>query len=420
MMKAFRIIFFVVFATLTSVATLAQTVISPYSKYGYGLLGDNATGIQRSMGGIGYALSGASHVNAMNPASYAATDSLTFLFDMGFDLTNLRASEINADGDKVSGRKTGGGLDYITMQFRVSKNMGMSLGLVPYSSVGYDFRHDIENGIEYRGGDGGINMFYAGYGARPVKGLSLGFNFGYLFGSCLNNTFAYGTSTTIFQRTIKVRDWTLQFGLQYNHKFNRRHQATVGVVYTPAKSFHGYTWGTYYDAAQDALADSVDYKPLKGINTAPATYGIGLSYTYADVLTAEVDFTYQPWSKAKFSSLAFFDPIDQELKFNDRFKVAAGLQYTPNPRGGYLSRATYRLGANFNRDYLQVMGNSVRNYGISCGVSLPTPSSKTIVNIGFEYMKRTSSPKSLVSESYINITLGVTFNELWFWQEKIR
>ena len=33
----------------------AQNSASPYSKIGYGLLSENATGLQRSMGGVGYA-----------------------------------------------------------------------------------------------------------------------------------------------------------------------------------------------------------------------------------------------------------------------------------------------------------------------------------------------------------------------------
>ena len=33
----------------------AQNVTTPYSMYGYGILGDNATSTQRQMGGVGFA-----------------------------------------------------------------------------------------------------------------------------------------------------------------------------------------------------------------------------------------------------------------------------------------------------------------------------------------------------------------------------
>ena len=52
----------------------AQIVTTPYSKMGYGLLSDNVSSIQRSMGGVGYAMRGGRIVNVMNPASYAHVD----------------------------------------------------------------------------------------------------------------------------------------------------------------------------------------------------------------------------------------------------------------------------------------------------------------------------------------------------------
>ena len=55
--------------------------ITPYSRFGYGMLRDNATSAQQSMGGVGYAMNSGRQINVMNPASYARIDSLTFLFD---------------------------------------------------------------------------------------------------------------------------------------------------------------------------------------------------------------------------------------------------------------------------------------------------------------------------------------------------
>ena len=74
--------------------TVAQNgTMTPYSRYGYGILRDRSTSTQRSMGGVGYAMQSGRQINAMNPASYAAIDSLTFLFDLGLDLTCLWQTE---------------------------------------------------------------------------------------------------------------------------------------------------------------------------------------------------------------------------------------------------------------------------------------------------------------------------------------
>ena len=116
----------------------AQIVTTPYSKMGYGLINDNVSSIQRSMGGVGYAMKGGRIINVMNPASYANVDSLTFLWDVGVDLSNLWSKE---NGHK--GYNFGGGLDYLTGHFRISKGLGASFGLVPYSQVGYSYGGDI-------------------------------------------------------------------------------------------------------------------------------------------------------------------------------------------------------------------------------------------------------------------------------------
>jgi len=91
--------------------------MTPYSSYGYGILGDHATSAQRAMGGVGYAMNSGRQINVMNPASYAAIDTLTFLFDMGIDLTAMWQNETLSDGKRLSERNFGGGLDYVTMQF---------------------------------------------------------------------------------------------------------------------------------------------------------------------------------------------------------------------------------------------------------------------------------------------------------------
>ncbi|MDE6082178.1 MAG: hypothetical protein K2F70_07910 [Muribaculaceae bacterium] len=64
--------------------------------------------------------------------------------------------------------------------------------------------------------------------------------------------------------------------------------------------------------------------------------------------------------------------------------------------------------------------NHIRKEGVTLGFGLPAPGSKTVVNLTLEYYRRQATPNPLVKENYFNLTLGVNFNELWFWQSKIR
>ena len=57
---------------------------------------------------------------------------------------------------------------------------------------------------------------------------------------------------------------------------------------------------------------------------------------------------------------------------------------------------------------------------MSVGFGFPAVSSKTLVNLGFEYRNRQATPVAMLKEQYFNITLGVNFNQVWFLQSKLR
>jgi hypothetical protein len=365
------------------------------------------------MGGGAYAMKGGRIINVMNPASYANVDSLTYLWDVGVDLTNLWSKE---NGNK--GYNFGGGLDYLTGHFRVTKGLGAAFGLLPYSSVGYSYGGDIDGGSESRSGNGGFNQLFVGVGYEPVKNLSVGFNFAYLFGSTSNTTLINSNSTSYFNRNMKMRDWNAQFGLQYSLPLSKgRDLLTVGATFQPKKSFHGDAWATSFDS-QDSKVDTIGFTSMSGKYEQPASIGVGLSYNLNRKLTLEADYTYQKWSKAKYESIEGFEP--SPMHFDDRWKIAGGVQFTPNKRGSYVGAMSFRAGVFYNHDYMNYNGNNVRDYGASLGLGLPAPGGKTTVNLGFEWRHRTTAPTQLITENYFNITLGVNFNELWFWKSRIR
>lgn len=391
--------------------------MTPYSRYGYGILRDRSTSTQRSMGGVGYAMQSGRQINAMNPASYAAIDSLTFLFDLGLDLTALWQTETTDAGDKLSDNNFGGGLDYVTMQFPLGKHMGMSVGLVPFSSVGYSFGDEIDNGLASREGSGSINELYVGIAGNIFKGFYVGVDFSYMFGTILNDSYAITTagSQAVFQKELKVRDWNMTAGIQYGVNLATAHRLTLGLTYRPGKTLLGDA-RTYYYVENLSSPQVEDEHKLKHNYTLPDTWGAGINYRIGPRWMFEGDFTYQPWAKAKFRGFES-DEISHDLA--NRWKVALGAQFVPNYRGSYAQRINYRLGGYYNRDYLIVRGNNVREYGVSLGIGFPVPTFKTTVNLGLEWKRREATPQTLIKEDYLNITLGINFNEMWFRQSKI-
>lgn len=416
-----QIIVVVLIATFGLLGARAENgTMTPYSMYGYGMLNDNASSYQKQMGGVGYAMNSGRQINVMNPASYARIDSLTFLWDMGANVSMLWSQDGSAEG-----RAIGGGLDYITMQFPLGKNMGGSIGLLPYSSVGYAFGNEIMHGTLENQGSGGITQAYLGL-AGKIGGFSVGANFSYNFGNIINDVYAnsIGGSQTLFESVLQVRDWNLVVGAQYTAQINKYNQMTIGATYSPKKSMHGKTWGSYWDLTSDAKADTVGEMKMNGKYYQPHKVGAGINFLHqrSSRLMIEADFTWQEWSKATYSPLygengqVLFDGMN----FNDRWKVAVGAEYMPKIRGSYFNRVSYRVGGYYCNDYLNIRGNGVKEYGVTAGFGFPTPEGKTQINIGFEWKRRVASPEKLLGENYFNITLGLNFNELWFWQRKLK
>lgn len=399
---------------------------TPYSMYGYGILSDNATSMQRQMGGVGVAMNSGRQINVMNPASYASVDSLTFLFNLGADLSFMWSKEGSAKE-----KATGGGLDYLTMQFPLSKHFGGSVGLLPYSSVGYAFGNDIKHGAMSNQGSGGINRLYLGF-AGEIKGFSLGVNVSYDFGNIVNDVFATpSTGSTKFEHVMKVRDWGIVIGAQYTARLSRTDRMVLGLTYSPKKTMLGSTWATIQEMTLESEPTEVARGKLKNNYYTPNAIGAGVSYSHqrSSRFNVEFDFIWQQWSKAKYSPLySFGNPelnskpviVFEGMDFKDRTRYALGAEYVPKLRGSYMQRVAYRLGAYYTNDYLNIKGNQVREFGVSAGFGFPTIEGKTVINIGLEWKMREAHPQALIKENYLNITLGVNFNEVWFFKRKIR
>lgn len=392
---------------------------TPYSRYGYGKLGDHSIGMSRAMGGVGYGLRTNQQINPMNPASYTAMDSLTFLFDIGADIQFNRFEE----GD-LKNSDTGGGFDYVALQFPLGRRFAASAGLLPYSYVGYNY---LQKGAEARvtsNGEGGISLAYIGFAANLFKGLNLGVNVNYMFGNMSYLTdilpVADYTQRTMYETSMQVNNALFQIGAQYTYGLAENKDLTLGVVYSPSLSLRGdyQVTKTLYTPSSttsngDYSTEVMEESSLKDRYELPMTIGVGLTYSQHRKLTVGLDVTYQNWANANYAGRT--DTLCNRLKF------AAGAEYIPNFMSSrYLKAIRYRLGAFYEKSYLQVDSHQLDEYGVSCGFGLPLRSERSIVNIGFEYVRQKAPIKSMVGQDYFRISLGLTFNELWFFKPKLQ
>jgi len=400
---------------LIGAATLSaqNSTNSPYTRYGYGDLANRSFGAGRSMGGIGIGLRSSKQINPMNPASYSSMDSLTFLFDFGasFQMSWYKDG-INKQND------FNGNVEYIAMQFPLIKRMAMSVGLLPYSHVGYAFE-DIklsDDGLYYREvfeGTGGLNQLYAGLSIELwKKRLSVGSNINYLFGSITHssNTEYVSSSTTqvIGSNMLKVNDVTFDFGLQYTQPLTKTDKLVAGMTFTPKKRLKNETTETLNNSSEVIVSNTFTNRAYD----APAGYGLGLSYVRENKFLAAADLSFQEWKKAAYNG--------ETNVFNNRPKVNAGFEFIPNLYSRpYVNRIRYRAGLSYTNSYILVNGYGTKEYGATVGAGFPISDARSFVNFSLEYVKVSPNLKTMIKENYFRMTLSYTFNEYWFFKTRV-
>ena len=411
------------FFVLTAVAQSGSN--SPYTRYGYGQLSDQSFGNSKAMGGIAYGLRNGLQVNAANPASYSAVDSLTFLFDAGMTLQNANFKE---NGIKTNAKNST--IDYIAMQFRLWERMGMTAGFLPYSIVGYNMSNTKEISTDEHGnpissranytGEGGLQQVFVGLGYKVFDNLSIGANLSYFYGDILHKattTFSNSNAySSVRADKIEISDYKLDFGLQYTQNFGKKHSLNLGLVYSYGHDLNGkgYKFNeTYTSESSYPLTQTVD--TISSAFSLPHTFGAGFTYVYDKRLTIGMDYTLQKWEEINF--------FNEKGKFQNRNKISFGAEFLPNPLSrNYLKRIRYRIGAYYSDPYTKVNEQEgAREYGVSFGFGFPVEvfQNRSILNLSGQYIKVSPKVKGMLEENYLRINIGLTFNDRWFMKWKV-
>jgi hypothetical protein len=405
---------------LAQLADAQNNTNSPYTRFGFGDISDTNAGEQRAMGGVAIGSRANYSINTVNPASYSAVDSMTFMFDIGVSPLISRFS--NAGGSKTTFNAN---LEYITMQFPLAKNIGFSAGLLPYSFAGYNFyRNDtlytgindfdtIPNRTKFWG-QGGFSQVFAGLSANLFNHVSLGLNAYYMYGSVENNRsmrLTNASDSTVQYNTITANSFRFRYGVQFYNTFAKKHDVTLGLIYEQGARLNG----SFSQTTNSVLSETTLASKNDSVFELPTIFGVGLYYTYDKRLSIGLDYSLQEWKNSKF-----FGKTDS---LGNRSKIALGVEYLPNPRGRkFVERIRYRAGFNMSDSYYKVNGSvQPKNYGLSLGVGLPlynnVTNTVTMLNASVEYGKIGAT--NLLREDYFKFTLNVAFNEHWFFKRKL-
>ncbi len=410
---------------------------SPYSQFGLGMLSPQSAGFNRGMNGVAYGFHEHNQVNSQNPASYSAVDSLTFIFDAG---VALQLTNFEENGRKKNARNAD--IEYVVASFRAFRNVGISFGLLPYTTVGYKysntanvnaFPNPSSGSATYSNafsGDGGVRILYLGAGWEAVKGLSVGINLGYLWGTIdrsVVNTYsdAYMNKLSKTYNT-EVASYKVDLGLQYTRRVSRKDELTLGLAYSLG---HQLDSDPKCDVISTNTQTSVTDTTHYNINNAlefPHTFGVGLMWNHNNRLKLGFDYELQKWGKIDMPQFHIVNGISSFVltpgQLKDRQKLTLGGEYCRGERyRGFFSQIHYRAGVGYASPYIKINGlDGPREMSASLGVGIPIVNSynnRSILNISGEWVNRQAT--GMIKENMFRINVGLTFNERWFSKFKV-
>ncbi len=393
----------------------------PYTRFGYGILQPNYFGQSRGMGGVSAALREENLINIANPASYSAIRITTLESGLQLKFISLRA--FNSKETSFNGQ-----FSYLAMGFPLSPRWSMVLAIVPYSNIGY--KQVLDNIIPVLGpqkaiysGEGGLTQAFMGHGFTIAKGLSIGFNAGYVFGNIESSQSTVFLNDTVYNARIsstqQLGGFNFEYGAQYNFRTNKDSKFTVGydgaygnAIITREKLFTDRF--TSNIRGNERSLDTITSKaqPPKA-SFLPTKNSLGISYKFQNKLLLATEINYDIYSSVVYNGL--------NAGFRDAWRVAVGGQYTPDITSvsNYWDLVDYRAGISYGKTNLRIHQQDIDQYALTFGLGLPLRSYtqsqvSSKINIGFEIGQLGSVTAANVLQKYFNVHIGFVLNQLWF------
>jgi hypothetical protein len=362
-----------------------------------------------SMGRSGIALSSDFFLNNMNPASYHTLDSVSFFFDFGFngDFIKYKTASITQHGKDVNLRN-------VAMGFRINRHWSASIGIAPYSTVGYKIvtEKDVEGTLDKLQaeltGNGGLNQFYWDNSYVLFKHLSLGVNFTYLFGNIESSEKLH---YDLFDRDVYSKQISYlnkiyaDFGFQYFFPLKKKMLITFGGVFGTTHHLNFKERISIYDSEGTVAEDKIT---RRGTFDLPLYSGGGIAVQYDKKLTFSADYLFHNWSATSSEN--------NEFKYHNTNTFRLGAEYIPGRLNqyGYIGRISYRAGYYHEDANLKINKTTVSDDGLSLGIGIPFMQNNTSITIAYNYGVRGTIDNGLIKENYHSFMFSLTLHDWWF------
>ncbi|WP_447639768.1 MULTISPECIES: hypothetical protein [Chitinophagaceae] len=427
-------------ASLKFAGLHAQTNASPYSMIGIGDINYNNYDRSTGMGNSGISLSSpnGSYMYLANPASFADMKDMYFKGELS---ANFKGVSYSGTPMNTSTKTNSSDLQFQKLLFGLKMKpwWGMGFGLKQFSSINYNYTGTQPvNGSNVTmpvsiDGHGGLNQFFWVNAFHVAKGLNVGIESSYLFGSQQQNktlTADGYINTQNLNTTVTTYYHKLYFkgGIQYHKRLNDKWKLGLGLVGSNKSVLKG---NTTYDLTQGDLGQvGVPTTVVKDSSvgttkfTLPLMLGGGISLNYDNTWTFAADYQRQQWQNAGNSNgLGYV--------YGNAQRFSGGVEYAKKQtiiQNGYISemeRYYFQFGGYYTQGFLNIRGQRINDFGGTLGFGVNAKNKSYGNGVGLGYMihlgvgSTGTTSNNLVRQTYYQVGVTLSFNDFWDARRKV-
>ncbi|MDG1385803.1 MAG: hypothetical protein P8P33_02120 [Flavobacteriaceae bacterium] len=415
-----KYIYLIIFLAGSPFIFAQSNTSSPYSIGGLGEIAFKGNAINRLMGELDI-VSDSLHANLNNPASLGDLKLVTYSLGLNYKSTKLSSSASNETVTSAS-------IDYLVVAIP-TKKFTFGFGILPATSVGYRLQSviegdDINNVVNRNEGFGGLNQTFLSIGFKVFEFLNFGVSANYNFGKITNESSRQEQNIdfgTFFTKTSSLAGFNYRFATQLKIPLTSKARLDAMAYYVPNNSLTATNESVYFTRSV-TTQDLGDFEnvDLAAINLDETTISLGNQYSFGLGITKDkkwfVGGQYSRRNSADYVNN--FISLDN-ITYANGSRLSFGGFYLPDYSSitSYWKRIVYRAGVRFEDTGVLFNNQPLKETGISFGVSLPMAGFSN-ANIGFEFGKRGSQDNGLIQESYWNLIVGLSLNDIWFIKRK--
>jgi len=402
---------------------------SLYSRFGVGELRTFPSSQLDAMGGAGTGTLSLNYLNHDNPASWGyqvltrASGSLRY--------QNVLIEDAAGNSSQLQGAT----LNSVEFSFPIlSRQLGMAFSFAPYSRMNYSVQQTGEltnspladEAIPFQTtlqGSGGLQQLRGGVGYRVTDNLSVGANASMIFGILeqgRETLFGAGAGLEPTTQTdaTRLRGFTGTLGAIYAVEGlrNDSDMLSFGASFTLPTQLDGELVETIgFSLDRDTLRTQPD-----GQVDLPYRAQAGVAYQPNNRWYFVADGLYEPWTSLEST----FEGFPQAAALSDRVRLSTGAEVTPagtDNLAPFVRRVSYRLGAYWDQGYATPVGTQdISTIALTGGLSLPTMSGGTRVDLSFSVGQRGTTENDLVRDTFYTVSATLNIGERWFLRRQLR